>query len=198
MRRSRREVRAKGRDRRPPLQGQKGALTHVLPAPSPQVTQQRAGGGPGVRSVPGTVPWPYLVGPLDPLHIREVDLEKRRPEGKLDLRPARSWNQKGFLGQQGHAGGRSPPSHRRLASDSAGPALKEQPGQWGRLQEPGSAHADTDGHQTPAPPDPAWGALLGGSGERSLLPSPLAHRLEPAHSLCKQGPPSWWKPGAPT
>lgn len=42
-----------------------------------------------------------------------------------------------------------------------------QPGQWGRLREPGSAHAwlTLTRNQTPAPPVPGWGALLGGSGE---------------------------------
>lgn len=43
------------------------------------------------RPAPAGPPQPYLVGPLDPLHIREVDLGKRSPEGELDSTASRPW-----------------------------------------------------------------------------------------------------------
>lgn len=130
-----------------------------------------------MRSVPCTVPWPYLVGPLDPLHVREVDLEKRRPEGKLDLRAARSrraaWDSQAVLG----AG--------PLPQALSGPALQEQPagGAGCKDQAAPTLGCDTDRAPDTSSTSSGLGCPPGWLWGDSSLPSPLAHRLEPIHSL---------------
>lgn len=72
--------------------GLQDCLVHTrsphTPAPSRVHARPRGRTRPGVRPAPPGPPWPYLVGPFNPFHVREVDLGNRRSKRKLDLRPA--------------------------------------------------------------------------------------------------------------
>ena len=71
--------------------GLQDCLVHTrsphAPAPSRVHARPRGRTRPGVRPVPPGQPQPYLVGPFNPFHVREVDLGNRRSKRKLDLRP---------------------------------------------------------------------------------------------------------------
>lgn len=174
-----REVRAKGGDRRPPLQGQEGTR---CPSPSPHPCR---GLSRGQREVLGEVSpthgalalpcWPTRPAPHPGSGSR-----KKKARGEVGLESCTL--QTGCLGQPGRAGGRPPPAGaqrtRRLASDSAAlPSRSSRPvGQAARTRQRPRSAVTLTGRQTPAPPVLAWGALLGGSGETppSLPPGPQA------------------------
>lgn len=72
--------------------GLQDCLAHTsfphIPAPSRVHARPRGRTRPRVRPASPGPPRPYLVGPFNPFHVREVNLGNRRPKRKLDLRPA--------------------------------------------------------------------------------------------------------------
>ena len=73
--------------------GLQDCLAHTssphTPAPSRVHTRPRGKTRPGVRPAPPGSPRPYLVGPFNPFHVREVNLGNRRPKRKLRLETCR-------------------------------------------------------------------------------------------------------------
>ena len=73
--------------------GLQDCLAHTssphTPAPSRVHTRPRGRTRPGVRPAPPGSPRPYLVGPFNPFHVREVNLGNGRPKRKLRLETCR-------------------------------------------------------------------------------------------------------------
>lgn len=134
------------------------------------------------RPAPPGPPQPYLVGPLNPLHIWEVDLGNRSSEGKLDSAPAHPWRpSRAPRGSRSHPTCTSalpPRPHSAPAGHQLGDSASPAPWhtvRWDRRQAtrphqrvPGGLHVGGSG-QTARPPPPTAALRLEGRGWNPLV-----------------------------
>lgn len=126
-------------------------------------------------------PLPYLVGPLDPLHVRKVDLRNRSPEGGSD--PAQpSWEP-----------GRRPGYAGRIPFPPGSAPTPRRPGRLSRPPPPHPPARTLRGRATLGPRTDARGseaphtAALGRPTPILLLPASSFHRPTPQRAGGRAG-----------